>query len=465
MRSFIPKQRLDAFTVKDTPPTGRGKPGNSSRELCGSAAKSRSDFGLHEAAPSRVISKRSFFRRSAGFAGSMLALILAMIVVTAPLPAISQMSGELELALSTHKAGKLKEAIEIYGEVIRKNPRSAEALNWRGLAYFDLGEMDKALEDFSKAIEINPNYSDALNNRGEVFRKKQMYREAMNDYRRAAQLEPNFAEAYYNMGLVNELENRPTPAVNAYENYLKFKPDASDKSEIENKIKTLRQAATVEPKTAPSPPSPPPVAQKPAEPAPTQPTPVPKPTPPGAVKPPAPPKPGVPRGVDLGAPGMPGMPTMPGMPGMQGMPLEMLAGMAKGVGILGAVLPLAFYLFSSIMLFLIAKKTNTSLPWLAFIPIANVVLMVNIAGKPLWWLLLLLLPIVAPVLAFIGPMDPTGGILMMIIIAIILLIPTVTWLLISLGIARARGKSAVWGVLLFLPCTNLIALAYLGLSE
>jgi hypothetical protein len=64
--------------------------------------------------------------------------------------------------------------------------------------------------------------------------------------------------------------------------------------------------------------------------------------------------------------------------------------------------------------------------------------------------------------------DPTGGIIVMILVALILLIWAVVILFVCIGIARARGKSVIWGVLLFLsPCIlpGLIALAYLGLSE
>lgn len=46
-----------------------------------------------------------------------IAVILA--VATVPGSAISQMTGELELGLNAQKAGNLKEAIEIYSEVIR----------------------------------------------------------------------------------------------------------------------------------------------------------------------------------------------------------------------------------------------------------------------------------------------------------------------------------------------------------
>ncbi len=243
--------------------------------------------------------------------GFMLILGLLAFLVSS-LSAISQMSGDLELAVNMHKAGNLKDAIEFYSEAIRKNPKSAEAFNWRGIAYDDLGETDKALKDFSEAIEINNSYADAYNNRGEIYRKKKMYREALNDYSKALQLEPNFAEAYYNVGIVNEAENRPGPAIANYENYLKNKPDAPDKSEIESKIKTLRQAAASTQRPGSSA-----VAQKPGESQPAQPQAAPKPEAPGAAKPAIPPKPAVP-GVAGGTqtkPGMPGVSAKPGAPG------------------------------------------------------------------------------------------------------------------------------------------------------
>ncbi len=171
-----------------------------------------------------------------------------------------------------------------------------------------------------------------------------------------------------------------------------------------------------------------------------------------------------------GVSGMPGMPpNVPNIPGMPpGISPDMLISMMTGIGILSIIIEVALYLFMSAMLFLIAKKTNTSLPWLAFIPIAQIVLALNIAGKPLWWLLLLLLPVaIAPLLMAAG-FDPTGGTIVQILAAIIILIWAVVILFVCIGIARARGKSVIWGILLFLfPCVlpGLIALAYLGLSE
>jgi tetratricopeptide (TPR) repeat protein len=411
-------------------------------------------------------------------------LLLAVSAACLPVPAFAQLAPELKEGLDNQKAGRLKEAVEVYTEVIGKNPRSAEAYNWRGMAEEDLGQLDQALADYNKAIEISPDYADAYNNRGEVYRKKNMIPQATADYRKAGELDKNFAEAFYNMGLMHELQKRGGLAVREYESYLKLKPDAPDKQHLLDKIEELKKSpgfqqaappasekkpgerpgmpkALPEKKPGEAPAVPKAMPEKKAGEAPA----VPKALPekkagerPGVPKPGMPMKPAIPPppgGVDLGIPGVPQLP----------MSTDMLMTLAAGAGLIGIIIPVLIYLFTSIMFFLIAKKTNTSLPWLAFIPIANVILMLNIARKPIWWLVLLFLPAAAMALPLLEAIISTGGILPAVLGIIFLLAAVVAWLLVNLGIARARGKSAIWGVLLFIPCTNPIALAYLGLSK
>jgi hypothetical protein len=114
-------------------------------------------------------------------------------------------------------------------------------------------------------------------------------------------------------------------------------------------------------------------------------------------------------------------------------------GAAAAIGILFAVialLSLAFYIYAAVCLQVIAKKTNTANGWLAWIPIANVVLMLNIAQKPVWWLLLLLIPVLNIVIAVI------------------------VWM----QIAKARAKAEWWGVMVVVPVMNFIAPGYLAFS-
>src|SRR6266851_559821 len=52
------------------------------------------------------------------------------------------------------------------------------------------------------------------------------------------------------------------------------------------------------------------------------------------------------------------------------------------------------YVYMALALMTIATKTNTPNGWLAWIPIANLFLMLTIAQKPAWWFVLCLIPLV-----------------------------------------------------------------------
>jgi hypothetical protein len=109
----------------------------------------------------------------------------------------------------------------------------------------------------------------------------------------------------------------------------------------------------------------------------------------------------------------------------------------------GGMLSLFFILFVVLYVYLalaiqtIATKTNTENPWLAWIPIANLFLLLNIAKKPLWWLILLFIPLVSIVVA----------------------------ILVWMGVAEARGKPNWWGILLIVPLVGLIVPGYLAWSD
>lgn len=116
------------------------------------------------------------------------------------------------------------------------------------------------------------------------------------------------------------------------------------------------------------------------------------------------------------------------------LPTNLLGGaMLMVTLILGA----AFYVYFALALQTIATKTHTENPWLAWIPIANIFLMINIAKKPLWWFVLMLIPFVN------------------IIIGIIL------WM----AVAEARGKPGWWGILIIVPFVGLIVPGYLAWSD
>jgi hypothetical protein len=74
-------------------------------------------------------------------------------------------------------------------------------------------------------------------------------------------------------------------------------------------------------------------------------------------------------------------------------------------GILVFLLWVALYAYIAYSLQVMAKKAGLENTWMAWIPILNVVLMLQLAGKPLWWIILLLIPFLNIVIAIIVWID------------------------------------------------------------
>ena len=94
-----------------------------------------------------------------------------------------------------------------------------------------------------------------------------------------------------------------------------------------------------------------------------------------------------------------------------------------GAGLIGFIFIcfLAVYVYMALALQTIAQKTNTENGWFAWIPIANIILMLTIAKKPIWWIVLFLIPLVS----------------------IVMLI------LVWMGIAEARNREKGFGIVRF----------------
>lgn len=116
-------------------------------------------------------------------------------------------------------------------------------------------------------------------------------------------------------------------------------------------------------------------------------------------------------------------------------------GMGIGFTITTVSIAIAIYVFFSICLAMIAKKTGRPFDKsfiMALIPIANIILLFQMAGKPWWWLFLLLIPVVN------------------------IVISVMVWM----KICEACGKPGWWGVLICLvPFVNLILLLILAFGK
>ena len=113
------------------------------------------------------------------------------------------------------------------------------------------------------------------------------------------------------------------------------------------------------------------------------------------------------------------------------------AGLGAGLIMIFLVFAAAFYVYMALALQTIADKAKTENSWLAWIPIANIVLMLNVARKPIWWIVLFFIPVV--------------NIIFIIIV----------WM----AMAEARGKPSWWGILMIVPVANLITPGVLAWAD
>jgi len=97
----------------------------------------------------------------------------------------------------------------------------------------------------------------------------------------------------------------------------------------------------------------------------------------------------------------------------------------------------AIYVYMALALSTIAKKTNTPNAWWGWVPILNILLMLNVAKKPIWWIILLFIPLVNIVIG----------------------------ILVWMAIAEARGKPNWWGILIIVPLVGIIVPGYLAWAD
>ena len=78
-------------------------------------------------------------------------------------------SEALELAVKQHQGGNLREAEEIYRQILQVEPRQADALHLLGVISHQVGRNDLAIEYMRAALRERPDLAAAYCNLGTVL--------------------------------------------------------------------------------------------------------------------------------------------------------------------------------------------------------------------------------------------------------------------------------------------------------
>lgn len=175
---------------------------------------------------------------------------------------MSSASEALAAAVAHHRAGRFAEAERLYRQILRDNPRHADALHLLGLIAHEAGRNDlaadyighalglrpdapsyylslglvqqsagrpaEAVRSFRHALALRPDYAEAHNNLGAVLRAQGRLEGADIELRRALDLRPDFAEAHSNLGQVLEQQGRFDEALASYGRALQLEPNLAE---------------------------------------------------------------------------------------------------------------------------------------------------------------------------------------------------------------------------------------------
>jgi tetratricopeptide (TPR) repeat protein len=101
-------------------------------------------------------------------------------------------------------------------------------------------DTDAALASAQRAAEIADGLADAHYQRGLVLAKREDWRGAAEAFDRVSQLDPMHAYAYYYAGLMHYRASRPDLMAVRFERFLKLAPDAPERPEVLQIMRTIR---------------------------------------------------------------------------------------------------------------------------------------------------------------------------------------------------------------------------------
>ncbi|MEK6243477.1 MAG: tetratricopeptide repeat protein [Pseudomonadota bacterium] len=193
---------LDAFPAPPTPPTGRAEALAALEDV---VAERRAEALVWIANHGRMADQPLLLKRLRddnevvrGFAEQGLWRLWSR-------------SGEAEIdrlmaAGTEHmQAGRHKEAIATFSEVVRRKPAFAEGWNKRATVHYLAGNFKRSLADCDQVLKRNPYHFGALSGYGQIYFRLEQYDKALDYWRRALEVNPNMSGVEINIQGAEEL--------------------------------------------------------------------------------------------------------------------------------------------------------------------------------------------------------------------------------------------------------------------
>lgn len=127
------------------------------------------------------------------------------------------------IGLIAKQRGDTQSALNFFAKAIQSNPRDARVHCNLGATFQQIGNSKQALACYDLALAIKADYALAWNNRGNSLRALERFSEALDSFTKALELQINYPEAFLNRGICLQALEQHTQAIHDFDDALKLK--------------------------------------------------------------------------------------------------------------------------------------------------------------------------------------------------------------------------------------------------
>jgi tetratricopeptide (TPR) repeat protein len=125
-------------------------------------------------------------------------------------------------------SGRIKEAIDVYTELLSEDNSNTRALCNLANCYISTGDFYEAMRLFKTSLDITNDCADALFGTGIVYFKQKRYTHSITAIKRAISVEPTVSEYWLMLGEVYNRTRKLNKAIDAYSRASELNPDDLD---------------------------------------------------------------------------------------------------------------------------------------------------------------------------------------------------------------------------------------------
>lgn len=127
-----------------------------------------------------------------------------------------------------HQAGRLKEAEDLYGKVLRQQPGNAVATHFLGVVAMQRGDAQTGAALMERAIAARDDVADFHANLGLCYRRLGRVKDAIESHRRSIELDPLRSSQHANLAVALQEEGRLAEALAAFDRALELDPQNAE---------------------------------------------------------------------------------------------------------------------------------------------------------------------------------------------------------------------------------------------